>query len=110
MRTRRSRNWAVFGLGVQGDADSPAIQEALLRCPDDTNEEVREEAAGRLGKNDQDLDESSATLQWRCSTNPYSRFEWLKQRQRYWDWDEDPPEWRRRTSKQRLPVNLRISD
>jgi HEAT repeat protein len=44
------RDWAVFGLGVQGDADSPEIREALLRCLDDVNEEVREEAAIGLGK------------------------------------------------------------
>jgi HEAT repeat protein len=44
------RDWAVFGLGVLGDADSPEIREALLRCLDDANEDVREEAAVGLGK------------------------------------------------------------
>ena len=44
------RDWAVFGLGVQGDADSPEIREVLLRCLDDPNEDVREEAAVGLGK------------------------------------------------------------
>jgi len=44
------RDWAVFGLGVQSDADSPEIREALLRCVDDPNEDVREEAAVGLGK------------------------------------------------------------
>jgi len=44
------RDWAVFGLGVQGDADSPEIREALLRCLDDRNEDVCEEAAVGLGK------------------------------------------------------------
>jgi HEAT repeat protein len=44
------RDWAVFGLGVQGNADSPEIREALLRCLDDANEDVREEAAVGLGK------------------------------------------------------------
>jgi hypothetical protein len=44
------RDWAVFGLGVLGDADSPEIREALLRCLGDTNENVREEAAVGLGK------------------------------------------------------------
>jgi hypothetical protein len=39
------RDWAVFGLGVQGDTDSAEIREALLRCLDDANEDVREEAA-----------------------------------------------------------------
>ena len=44
------RDWAVFGLGVQGGADSPEIREALLRCMGDANEDVREEAAVGLGK------------------------------------------------------------
>jgi HEAT repeat protein len=44
------RDWAVFGLGVLGDADSPEIREALLRCLTDANEDVREEAAVGLGK------------------------------------------------------------
>jgi HEAT repeat protein len=44
------RDWAVFGLGVLGDADSSEIREALLRCINDTDEEVREEAAVGLGK------------------------------------------------------------
>ncbi|MBC7965996.1 MAG: HEAT repeat domain-containing protein, partial [Fuerstia sp.] len=44
------RDWAVFGLGVLGNADSPEIRDALLRCLDDTNEDVREEAAVGLGK------------------------------------------------------------
>lgn len=44
------RDWAVFGLGVQGEADSPEIREALLRCLVDANEDVREEAAVGLGK------------------------------------------------------------
>ena len=44
------RDWAVFGLGVMGDADSPEIREALLRCLNDADEDVREEAAVGLGK------------------------------------------------------------
>jgi HEAT repeat protein len=44
------RDWAVFGLAVQGDADSPDIRKAHLRCLDDTNENVHEEAAIGLGK------------------------------------------------------------
>lgn len=44
------RDWAVFGLGVQGDCDSPEIRETLLRCLNDTDEDVREEAAVGLGK------------------------------------------------------------
>lgn len=44
------RDWAVFGLGVQGDADSPEIREALLRCLNDADDDVREEAAVGLAK------------------------------------------------------------
>ncbi|MEQ1885532.1 MAG: HEAT repeat domain-containing protein [Bryobacteraceae bacterium] len=44
------RDWAVFGLGVLGDCDSPEIRDALLRCTNDTDVDVREEAAVGLGK------------------------------------------------------------
>lgn len=44
------RDWAVFGLGVQGDSDSPEIREVLLRCLNDEDVNVREEAAVGLGK------------------------------------------------------------
>jgi HEAT repeat protein len=44
------RDWAVFGLGILGDTDSPEIRDALLGCLDDPDEDVREEAAAGLGK------------------------------------------------------------
>lgn len=44
------RDWAVFGLGVQGDVDSPEIREALLERVTDSDEDVREEAVVGLGK------------------------------------------------------------
>ena len=44
------RDWAVFGLGVQGDVDSPKIREALFRCLNDANVDVREEALVGLAK------------------------------------------------------------
>jgi HEAT repeats len=43
------RDWAVFGLGVQGSVDSAEIREALLRRLLDPDEDVREEAAVGLG-------------------------------------------------------------
>lgn len=44
------RDWAVFGLGVQGDVDSPEIRDALLERVTDSDEDVREEAVVGLGK------------------------------------------------------------
>ena len=44
------RDWAIFGLGVLGDTDSPEIRNALLRCLNDSDQDVREEAAVGLGK------------------------------------------------------------
>ena len=48
------RDWAVFGLGVQGDVDSPEVREVLLQRISDPDEDVREEAIIGLGKR-QDL-------------------------------------------------------
>jgi HEAT repeat protein len=44
------RDWATFGLGVQGNADTPEIREALLERLDDGNPDTREEAVAGLGK------------------------------------------------------------
>ena len=44
------RDWATFGLGVQGRADSPEIRKALLDRLDDGNPDTREEAVAGLGK------------------------------------------------------------
>jgi HEAT repeat protein len=43
------RDWATFGLGVLGDADSAEIRAALLKRTDDPNLDVREEALVALG-------------------------------------------------------------
>ena len=44
------RDWAVFGLGVQGSADSEAIRTALLRRLEDDDPNTREEALVGLAK------------------------------------------------------------
>jgi HEAT repeat protein len=44
------RNWAVFGLGSQVDADSAAVREALHRRIDDVHEDTRDEALAGLAR------------------------------------------------------------
>ena len=44
------RDWATFGLGVLGDADSPAIREALVERLGDSYPDAREEAVEALAK------------------------------------------------------------
>ena len=44
------RDWATFGLGVQGQVDSPEIREALVTRLSDTNSNVREEALVGLAR------------------------------------------------------------
>lgn len=44
------RNWALFALGSQSDADTPALRELFVRHLDDSFEEAREEAIAGLAK------------------------------------------------------------
>ena len=50
MRNKDLRDWATFGLGVQGSSDSFAIRDALLERLSDADQDVREEAMVGLGK------------------------------------------------------------
>jgi hypothetical protein len=63
------RDWSVFAIGF-ADADSPEIREALLRCLNDGNENVREEAAVGLGKR---RDKRLLPLFRSCLRNPRSK-------------------------------------
>jgi hypothetical protein len=84
------RDWAVFGLGVQGDADSTEIREALLRCLDDANEDVREEAAHGLGKrHDQRLIPKLQAM----LDQPVFTIRVAEAAAALLGLDEDPPEW-----------------
>lgn len=44
------RDWAAFGLGVLGDEDSPDIRDALMKCFNEENEDIREEGLVGLCK------------------------------------------------------------
>jgi hypothetical protein len=44
------RDWATFGVGVLGDADSPEIRETISSALNDSDEDVREEALVGLAK------------------------------------------------------------
>jgi hypothetical protein len=84
------RDWAAFGLGVQGDADSPEIREALFQCLDDANVDVREEALVGLAKRQDHrviqylrkrLDEPDLKVRVAEAAAAFLRM------------DRDPPEW-----------------
>jgi HEAT repeat protein len=84
------RDWAVFGLGVQGDVDSTEVREALLRCLDDADEDVREEAAVGLGKRrDQRLLPKLKTM----LDQPKLNIRVAEAAAALLGLDKDPPEW-----------------
>ena len=47
---RDVRDWAIFGVGVQGDADSDSLRDSFVRHLDDTFLDARIEAASALAK------------------------------------------------------------
>jgi HEAT repeat protein len=100
------RNWAVFGLGVQGNADSPEIREALLRCLDDTKEEAREEAAVGLGKRQ---DQRVIPKLVEMLDQPVLKVRVAEAASELLGLDEDPPEWEAADYKAALARKFRIS-
>ena len=101
------RDWAVFGLGVQGDADSPEIHEALLRCLDDADENVREEAAVGLGKRQ---DPRLATKLLSMVDEPGLKLRVAEAGAALLGLDKDPPEWTAEDYKAALKSKFHLSD
>jgi HEAT repeat protein len=101
------RDWAVFGLGVQGDADSPEIRQALLRCLDDMDEDVREEAAVGLGKRrDQRLIPTLLAM----LDHPGVKIRVAEAAVALLALDKDPPEWTAADYRAALLSKFQISD
>jgi len=101
------RDWAVFGLGVQGDADSPEIREALLRCLGDVNEDVSEEAAVGLGKRqDQRL---LPTLRIMLD-GPKLQVRVAEAAAAFLGLDQKPPDWTAADYKAALKSKFQLSD
>jgi len=84
------RDWAVFGLGVQGDVDSPEIREALLRSLEDANVNVREEAAVGLGKR---RDQRLIPVLRAMLNEPELKVRVAEAAAALLGLDKDPPEW-----------------
>jgi HEAT repeat protein len=101
------RDWAVFGLGVLGDVDSPEIREALFRCLDDASQNVREEAAVGLAKRQDQrlipkllemLDEPGLTIRLAEATADLLGL------------DKDPPDWTAADYKAALKKRFQIPE
>jgi hypothetical protein len=84
------RDWAVFGLGVQGDCDSSEIREVLLRCLRDGDVNVREEAAIGLGKRH---DQRLIPVLWTMLETPDISVRVGEASAALLELDEDPPIW-----------------
>ena len=84
------RDWAVFGLGVMGDSDSPEIRGALLRCLSDKDEDVREEAAVGLGKR---RDRRMIPALLRMLEDPGLKVRAAEAAAALLGLDQEPPEW-----------------
>ena len=85
-----NRDWAVFGLGVMGNTDSPEIREALLRCLSDKDEDVREEAAVGLGKR---RDRRMIPALLKMLEDPGLKVRVAEAAAAFLGMDKEPPEW-----------------
>ena len=101
------RDWAVFGLGVLGDADSPDIREGLLRCLEDADEDVREEAAVGLGKRH---DQRLLPRLWAMLDAPELKTRVAEAAVALLGLDSDPPKWVAADYKTALVSKFQISD
>jgi len=101
------RDWATFGLGVQGDADSPEIRDALLRCLDDANEDVREEAAIGLGKRQEPR---LIPKLWAMLNKPELKVRVAEAAAALLGLDQDPPEWVAEDYKAAMKRKFQVSD
>jgi HEAT repeat protein len=101
------RDWAVFGLGVQGEFDSPEIRETLLRCLEDPNKNVREEAALGLGKR-QDQRVLPTLLAWVDKADFSIRV--AEAAAALMGLERDPPEWTAEDFKPALKEKFQIPD
>jgi HEAT repeat protein len=84
------RDWAVFGLGVMGAADSPEIREALFRCLSDKDEDVRDESAVGLGKR---RDQRLIPILLTMLEDPNIKVRVAEAAAALLGMDKDPPEW-----------------
>jgi hypothetical protein len=83
------RDWACFGLGVLGDADSAEIREGLIRCLDDEDEDVREEAAVGLGRR---RDQRLIPRLWKMLDEPELKIRTAEAAAALLGFEQDPPE------------------
>jgi len=95
-------DWAVFGLGVQGDVDSPEIRQALLRSLEDANINVRDEAVLGLGKR---RDQRLIPVLWAMLNEPELRARVAQATADLLELDEDTPEWGASDYKAALTTN-----
>lgn len=87
---RHVRDWATFGLGVLGDADSEDLRTAFLRTLDDEFLDARIEAAASLGKRK----DTRLAVPLVRMLKKHGALSGLTEAARYLlEMEEDPPDW-----------------